>query len=141
MCENKNEKSPLYFAIELKNNNIAQVLLENEKIDVNLRNKLVSTNISIKEKINENKVEKTALNFTIENENFDMVNLLLKNDKINIDFPRKSCIKPKEFDDDENEKEEKVQNVQSEEIEITPLQIATEKGNEQIIELIRSYKK
>lgn len=116
--------------------------MENEKIDVNLRNKLVSTNISIKDKINENKVEeKTALNFAIESENIDMVNLLLKNDKINIDFPSKSCIKPKELDDDENEKEEKVQNVQSEEIEITPLQIATEKGNEQIIELIRSYKK
>lgn len=140
--ENKNEKSPLYLAIELNNNKMVQLLLENEKIDVNMRNKLVTTNISRKDKINKNKVEeKTALNLAIENENIDVVFLLLKNDKINIDFTSKLSIKHKEFDGDENDEEEKAQNAQSEEREITPLQIATEKGNEQIIELIKNYKK
>lgn len=38
LSESKNEKSPLYFAIE-SNNNVVQLLLKNVKIDINLRNK------------------------------------------------------------------------------------------------------
>ena len=111
---------------------------------------MILSSLSKDDKIIENKVEeKTALNFAIENENVNAVDLLLKNGKIDINFPSKLSIKPKEFDDEddeneeeeEEEKKEKTQNVQGEDKEITPLQIATEKGNAQIINLIKSYKK
>lgn len=78
------------------------------------------------------------MNIAIENGN---INLLLQSKIINIDFPSKLSINRIEFDDDDNEEEEKSQNVKGEEKEITPFQIATEKGNRQIIELIKSYKK
>ena len=81
----KTEKTPLYRAIELGNMAIVVMLLMNNKIDVNKKNKFDfyisryggSGRFALK-------LELTPLNRAIESENIEIVKLLLINNSIDV---------------------------------------------------------
>ena len=94
------KKAALHYAIEKENIDIIKLLLENEKIDINI--------ISLSGAIEY--VEKTPLIIAVELENIEIIEILLENKNIDIDYHSQFCK--------------------------TALQIATEKKNDTIVNLL-----
>ena len=98
------EKTPLYLAIEKGNNEIIQLLLENEKIDLNVVNKIETKTDEYYEKYNKykrgntigwsvsttKKEEKTAFYLAVEKGNLELIKKMLSNDKVDINIIKKS---------------------------------------------------
>ena len=145
--EKKSEKTPLLSAVEFGNLKIIGILLDNENVDVNLRSKFVEIKVDEKDGKNESKVEeKTTLCYAIEigktdlYDNVEVVKLLLTNKKIDIQFPSKISNAPRLVGDEEEEEGNKDEDAQSKMKDVTPLQIATETDNQEIIELLKNHK-
>ena len=98
------EKTPLYLAIEKGNNEIIQLLLENEKIDLNVVNKIETKTDEYYEKYNKykrgntigwsvsttKKEEKTAFYLAVEKGNLELIKKMLSNEKVDINIVKKS---------------------------------------------------
>lgn len=76
-------KTALYIAIEKGNIEIVKLLLKNEKIDVNISNRIKWHESGTD---NCNQYEKTALFLAIEKENIEIIELLLSNNKIDVNI-------------------------------------------------------
>ncbi|KAK8849908.1 hypothetical protein M9Y10_018497 [Tritrichomonas musculus] len=113
------EISPLDIAVDLENLDIIQLLLNEKKINVNIRRKKEI----IKMAPSENKIikrilkEETILNAAIEKQNIKIIKFLISFDKLNIDMKSSYII------DDIKMKE------------ITPLTLAIKRKNKEIIKL------
>ena len=80
------EKTSLYRAIEIGNIEIVNLLLLNNRIDVNIKNKFHKFLRECSDGQTYVHLERTALNLAIINENIEIVKLLLINDSIDINL-------------------------------------------------------
>lgn len=120
-------ESPLNLAIKMNNNEIIKNLLENQSINVNIKNyKNVIKKKSENDENLEEKNEITALEIAIDNSNIDAVKYLLENKDIDINA---KSIYFKEEDISRKYEDEK-----------TALHSAVEKENLDIIQLLLKHK-
>ena len=120
-CIKIDEKTPFNIAVESGNLQIIQLLLSSKNIDPNIKSITKTEKYYTSENIEKFIKEETALSISIEKENTKIVQFLLSCNKIDKNIKSKHVIN--------NNKE----------IEKTLLDLAKEKENEEIINIIQSF--
>ena len=134
-------KTAFYFVVENENLDILNLLLTNEKINVNIpckyNEKYDLSCYNCPRKNDEYETEKTAFYLAVEYKNLEILKVLLSNEKIDINNGFKKDEIIKEF---KPEEEGEIKSCTNKEIKRTPLHLAVKNQSIEIIKILLNQK-